>query len=214
MGQSHKGSLPIRTLYEVDDSVQVVQMTVPADVEALLALFGRVAEEQDWQPGNALQAYVPYAEHLAVLVGGEVAGGLQAVPGTAPVPPPHQAVWPEVDAGDPARRLHVTVMALAPEHRGSARLFWPLCVELWRRCAHDGIETILLEATLPTLRVYRRLGWPLEVIGDRRRHWGEECVLCRLDVGRAAEAITDRARRCASYGKLVAQGRREALPER
>jgi hypothetical protein len=35
--------------------------------------------------------------------------------------------------------------------------------------------------------LYRRLGWPLQIAGPLREHWGEECYPCTMTV----EAIND-----------------------
>ena len=63
----------------------------------------------------------------------------------------------------------------------------------------------MLEATPSTLRLYRRLGWPLEVVGELRMHWGEECYLCRMDVQEVAAALAAKARKSDTYRVLVEQ---------
>lgn len=193
-------------LFEVDPGTRVVTLAPGPETDALIGFFERAAAELSWQPGAQLRAYRDAARHLAIMVGEEIVGGLQVVAGAGDALP-FRAVWPEISTGE-TRAAHVTVMALERKHRGPG-LFWPLCVELWRWCDASGIETILMEATPPTLRVYRRLGWPLEVIGDLRTHWGEECYLCRAGVRKVEEAIVGRARRSDAYRALVAQGHRD-----
>ena len=191
------------------DRTQVVALTSAGEAGALIENFEAIAREEGWQPGDALRAHGEEALHLGVTVEGKLVGGLQAVLGGGGRPLPYVAVWPEVEVAEPARTLHVTMMALRAEYRGNPRLFWPLCVELWRWCVREGVETILLETTPPTLRVYRRLGWPLEVVGGLRPHWGEPCYLCRNSVRQVAEALTARAARSDIYKALVQQGRRD-----
>ena len=116
-----------------------------------------------------------------------------------------RTVWPEVELGDETGAAHVTILALKEAYRGRCGLFWPLCVELWRLCRRQDVRTLLLEATPPTLRLYRRLGWPLEIVGDLRRHWGEDCYLCGMDVRAVAETLTEKALRAETYRDLVAQ---------
>lgn len=203
----------MQTLYQVTDRVSVVRLSGTDEADCLIRLLEQIADEQAWQMGNGLRVCQATAEHLAITVDGTIIGGLQAVSGTTGGPLPHRHVWPDVDVSDSGHALHVTMMALDRQHRGHAFLFWPLCVELWRWCVREGVETILLECTPPTLRVYRRLGWPLEIVGDLRPHWGEECYLCRNSVRQVAEAITARATRSETYKALVQQGRRNTSTE-
>lgn len=197
----------MKTLFQVDDHVRVVQMTSPEEGDTLLTVLEQIAREFAWPLGNALRQAQSGAQHFALTLDGAVIGGLQAVPGSLR-PSPHQAVWPDVAVADPHRTLHVTLMALLPQYRGRAFLFWPLCVELWRYCIAEGFEAILLETTPATLRFYRRIGWPLEEIGDLRPHWEEECLLCRMDVQEAGAIVCRKAGRTASYQALVQQGYR------
>lgn len=118
-------------------------------------------------------------------------------------------MWPDADLAG-AVTAHVTILALERPYRGRPGLFGPLCVELWRWCHDRNVAQIVIEATPPTLRLYRRLGWPLEVIGELRPHWGEECYLCRMGVRQVAEALADRAGRSPSYRLLVEQAYRDA----
>ena len=200
----------METLFQVDDHVRVVQMTSPEETDALLTVLEQIARELAWPLGDQLRRGQAYSEHFALTLDDAVIGGLQAVPGSLHPPSPHQAVWPDVAVADPHRTLHVTLMALLPQYRGRAFLFWPLCVDLWRYCIAEGLDTILLETTPATLRFYRRIGWPLETIGELRPHWGEECVLCRMDVREAEAIICRKAGRAASYQALVQQGYRTA----
>ena len=150
-----------------------------AETDALIGSFERIAAELAWQPVDQLRAYQGVALHLAVRVGEELAGGLQVVLGSGEADLPYRRVWPEAGAAG-ASAAHVTILALEKPYRGHPGLFGPLCVELWRHCDAGNIGQIVIEATPVTLRLYRRLGWPLKVIGDLRLHWGEECYLCAM----------------------------------
>ena len=105
-------------------------------MEALIALFEAIAQEEGWQPGEQLRAH---QDALCLLrrvhVDGTLAGGMQVtVAGWGKDSLPFQAVWPDADASAPCRTAHVPILAIRPEFRGPLRLFWPLCVELWRFC--------------------------------------------------------------------------------
>ena len=160
----------------------VMALTDPAEQERLIGLFEGIAAEEGWQPGDALRRYHKRSLYLAALLNGQMQGGAQLVLPDAKEGLPGQEVWPEVDQLGDVLAAHVAVLALLPQARGHRSLFGRLCVELWRQCRSLGVETLWLEATPATLRVYRRMGWPLEVVGELRLHWGEECFLCRMGV--------------------------------
>lgn len=196
----------METLYQSEDASRIVLLTRPAEVDVFVAALERIAAELSWQPGEQVRACAAHAMHMAVLIGDELAGGMQVVAEGRNSILPCRRVWPEVETADAT--VHVTIMALEKAYRGPG-LFWPLCVELWRWCDAKGIGTILMEATPTTLRVYRRMGWPLEIVGDLRAHWGEECYLCRTGVRQMEEAIVARARRSGAYRAFVEQGHRD-----
>ena len=197
----------METLYEMDGEIKVAALAPGAETDALIGLFERVAGELSWQPEGQLRACLDSAWHLGILAGEELAGGLQAVSGKGDALPSRR-VWPEVETGG-AATAHVTILALERQYRGRPRLFGCLCVELWRRCVATGMGQIVIEATPPTLRLYRRLGWPLRIIGDLRPHWGEECYLCCMGVQAVGDALAAKAERSGSYRALVDQAYRD-----
>jgi ribosomal protein S18 acetylase RimI-like enzyme len=186
----------VETLYQSEDTIRVVRLTSLAEVTRLRAVLERIAAELSWQPGDQLCAYQDTALHLAVRVGRELAGGLQVVMSVGGTGLSYRLVWPEVEATGTAT-AHVTMLALEKQYRGRPGLFGPLCVELWRCCTDRGIEQIVIEATPPTLRLYRRL------------HWGEECYLCAMGVREVADALAEKAERALSYRLLVDQAYRQ-----
>lgn len=192
---------------------RIVSLTTPDEAETLVCVLEEIAQELGWQPGNSLRHHLADAYHVAVLVGETVVGGLQAALGAPTGTQSHQGVWHDVHLPDPLGVLHVTMLALKEDQRGQPHLFGSLCVELWRLCVASGVHTILLEATPPTLRVYRRLGWPLEIIGDLRLHWGEECCLCRMGVQEVADVLKCKARCAVSFRALVQQAYRSQPDE-
>ncbi len=183
----------------------IMRLEESGDINDLLKIFERVAEEEGWQPGSQLRAYPDTARYLAVLVGSDLAGGLQVVLPDAGGLLPYRAVWPEAQVCARGLVAEVTVLAIRRECRGRSGFFWPLCAELWRLCACEGVGTIVLEATPRMLERYRRVGWPLEVAGDLRLHWGEECYLCKMDVRTVAGSLLQLALRSSSYRALIVQ---------
>lgn len=206
----------METLFESDrepsseGETKVVALAPGAEVDALIGFFARIATELSWQPGDQLRAHQHTALHLAVWVGEELAGGLQVVMRAGEADMPYRRVWPEAGTAGTAT-AHVTILALEKKFRGRPGLFGPLCVELWRCCRAANAQQIVIEATPPTLRLYRRLGWPLRIIGGLRPHWGEECYLCAMGVREVAEALAAKAERACSYRVLVNQAHRGPL---
>ena len=189
-------------------------LTAPEEIASLLEQLERIAVELLWQPADQIYAYADRAIHMAAMEGDKTAGGLQVVVNKQSFinnvvsSLPCLNVWPEVTIGEqPA--AHITILALDQEYRGHPGLFWPLCVELWRWCHAGGIRTLFLEATPATMRVYQRMGWPLEVAGELRLHWGEDCYLCRTDIRQMEEAISRRASRSTRYRAILEQAHRE-----
>lgn len=200
-------------LYQRDAQTRIGALTTPVEAIELVQVLEEIADELRWQPGRQLRDNAGSAWHLAVKVGDRLVGGLQAVPSGGNIPLPFRQVWPDVEAGKGDGVLHVTMLALTKEHRGKPHLFGTLCVELWRQCLAASLQTIVLEATPLTLRVYRRLGWPLEIIGDLRLHWGEPCYLCRMGVQDVATALSSKAHRADSRRTLIQQAYRDAIME-
>ena len=189
---------------------RITRLTETAEIEELLALFQAVADELGWQPGESLHAIPAHSVHFAGLLDGVIAGGIQLVVQDSEGHLPCQQVWEELEFTKEERLGHVTIMALAPEFRGCPGLFWSICVELWRYCVAQKINAIVLECTPPMLKLYRRIGWPLKVIGELRTHWGEECYLCQMQVIEVAGSLLVKAIRSQAHRELVCQAYRVA----
>jgi hypothetical protein len=183
-------------------------LTETSEITELLALFQQVAGELSWQPGEFLNAAPQNSQHFAGFVEGKLAGGIQLVLQDEEGCLPCQRVWSELHFDKQERLGHVTIMALSPEFRGCPGLFWSICVELWRYCVEQKQEGIILECTPPMYKLYRRIGWPLTVIGGLRMHWGEECYLCQMQTIEVAGSLLVKAIRSQTYQELVRQAYR------
>ena len=170
----------------------------------LVGLLERIAADLTWQPSGQLRNYEAQAVHFAAYVGGVLAGGMQLVPAALCHTLPCELVWPEVRLPRRAETAHISILAVKKEYRGTAQLLWPLCVAMWRYCAAHRIADISLEVTPDLYRLYLRLGWPLEIVGDLRPHWGEDrCYLCRMGTADVAGAMLLRTLRSAEYRDIV-----------
>jgi hypothetical protein len=200
---------------DAERQIRVGRWTEAEEIETLFQFFEMVAENEGWRPDGAIRAWQPHSLYFALEEEKTLLGGLQLTLPDDQGKLPCQSLWTEVELGAPARCVHVAILALAAEARGRTFLFWRLVVEMWRSCVGRGITTLYLEVTPRVLPLYRRLGWPLEVVGALREHWGEDCYLCALRVPAVAEALLRKAERSDYYRQIVAQALRItfALPE-
>ncbi len=205
--------------------VRVAQFTESDDtnaIETLVRLFEGIAAAEGWEPGEGLRLWQQRSVYFGLEVRGRLAGGLQLVlPVHGPLLTlPCQAVWPEVPVStgpsSPCRSAHVAILALEEAVRGEGILFWNVVIEMWRYCVGQGITTLFIEVTPRVLPLYQRLGWPLVIQGQLRRHWGEDCYLCTLGIPEVAEALLRRADHSPYYRQIIAQAFRVtvAMPER
>lgn len=176
----------------------------PEEASLLVAMLEQIAAELSWQPGEQLRNYVAEAVHFAAYIDGALAGGLQLVPAAGCITLPWERVWPDVRLPRRNETAHISILAVKREYRGTGGLLWPLCAAMWRYCVARRIADISLEVTPDTYRLYRRLGWPLEIVGDLRTHWGEDCYLCRMGVAEVAGAMLMKAPRSTVYRDVVA----------
>ena len=151
------------------EQAEVCLLKTEKEIASLLTIFQQVADELSWQPGDYLHSIPNHSLHFAGLLDGTLTGGIQLVLQNEEGYLPCQKVWSELKFRPDEKLGHVTIMALAPEFRGCPGLFWSICVELSRYCVAQKINAIILECTPPMLKLYRRIGWPLRVIGELRK---------------------------------------------
>jgi hypothetical protein len=175
----------------------------------MVAFFTRIAQEEGWQPQGEIVALQDHSTYFALQDAEKtLLGGLQLVlPGAVPFP--CLKVWPELEvvlAVHPQQNAHVAILAVARQWRGQkgGAPFWLLCAAMWRYCVEREIRTLWLEATPTMLRCYRLLGFPLEVRGELREHWGEPCYPCSLSVRQVAGVLAEKAVRSHTYGRIFA----------
>ena len=199
---------------DTDSNVRVVQLEEATEKETLVRLFETVAAAEGWQPEGALRHGAERSIYFALERQGQLIGGLQLVRPDARGMLPPQSLWPEVSIGSGDRCGHVAVLALHEAFRGQPLLFWHLVVEMWRYCIGEGLTSLLIEVTPRVLPLYQRLGWPLEIRGELRRHWGEDCYLCTLGIPEVAQALLRRAEHSPYYQEIISQAFRMERPVR
>ena len=187
------------------EPTSVVTVSSLQEVNEIVALFELLATEEGWEPGDNLRIDRHRSVYFAGRSGHELAGGLQMVLGDGSNALPSQRVWPEIDLSERTDIAHVVVLALRPQYRARHGLFWGICIEMWKYCIARNISEIWMEATPNTLRLYQRIGWPLEIVGQLRTHWGEPCYLCRMGTDKVAAALTSKAKRSTTYKAIVDQ---------
>jgi hypothetical protein len=205
----------MRSLWkDADSGVEVVYLTEPGEIAQMVRVFEAVAQEQGWQPGQALGRTAAHALYFALHQEGRpqpLVGGVQLVCPDAAGNLPCHTLWPKVRCLPRQRGAHVVILALEAPYRGRPLLFWSLVAELWRYGVEAGVTTLFLEVTPRVLPLYRRLGWPLQIEGDLRLHWGEECYLCSLSLAEVAGALLHKGEQSPYYREIVAQAFRVTL---
>lgn len=122
---------------------------------------------------------------------------------------PTLSVWPRLKKSELPDRddlAGVYILALSSEARelsGTSGLpiFWELCVAMGCYCLSGGIRELIGMATPRTARIYRRFGWPIEIIGEEAVHWGEMCVPFRVLIADAEAEVS----RKGATGSAVSQ---------
>lgn len=188
-------------------------------VEAVIALFERIADEEGWLHAGELRAHAGRSVYFALRDGtGEAArtvGGLQLVLPDGSGSLPCRRVWPEVKFAGTGGIAHIAVMAVDRRRRGSAAgsipTFWLLAVEMWRYCVQAGISEVWLEATPRVHSLYLRLGFPLTIRGELREHWSENCYLASMTSREVAGALAEKAVRSEAYRLILARAFRFTL---
>ena len=189
--------------FEVE-TMHVSRLAWPDEVSGLVRVFEQLASSEGWRPDGQLHAYPNNSVYFAASDNCVIVGGLQLVVANGSDPLPSQYVWSEIDLSSRTDVAHALILALKKEYRGAYGLFEALTVEMWRYCVAAGITELWHEATPSTLRLYRRIGWPLEIVGDLRMHWGEECYLCRMRTAEVAGNMAAKAIRSQSHKELLA----------
>jgi hypothetical protein len=143
---------------------------------------------------------------LALSRDGILVGGLQLILGDLDRNLPLGLVWPDLPLSGRQDAAEVALLALSKDARGLFGQLWPLCplcLSLWRVCRARGILDLWAAVPPRNLPLYRRMGWPLRIVGPLRPHWGEECYPCLLNMDEAEWLVRERARTSPFYLRLV-----------
>lgn len=140
----------------------------------------QVSEEKGWQPPpGALEAYPDRSVFLVHRDESGILGALKLVRGGTGHRLPVMQVWPEFKLDNRNSIAELSVLALNACTRGR-QAFLPLTAAIWRYCMSRGINELWAELEPRMLAVYRRFGWPFEVMGELRDYWGDPLYPCRL----------------------------------
>jgi len=207
-------AMPISAaLPQLPSQTRVVRFDSEAEARPLLSLFEHIAREQNWKPGKQLRAYPDSAVYFGLEVDDVLAGGLQLVHGNAHEGLPCLTVWPELDLQGRSDVADIALLALDPKIRGRQELFWLLCIEMWRYCRVHGIDSLWVEVTPTNLKLYHRLGWPLQVAGPLRKHWGEPCYPAAMTTSAIGQEIATRSLHSLRYRQILQLMHREVEPQ-
>jgi len=197
-----KEVIPLQTVLEQAPEACVVRFDTLEEAEPLLGLFESIIQEQGWKPGTQLRAYPTSAVYFGLELNGSIVGGLQLVTGNADEGLPCLSVWPELALQGRSDVVDIALLAIDPKQRGQQNLFWLLCIEMWRYCRDRQINFLWVEVTPQKLHLYRRLGWPLEIAGPLRKHWGEECYPCVMTTEAVNNQMALKSAKSPSYQQV------------
>jgi|ThiBiot_300_plan_2_1041538.scaffolds.fasta_scaffold64628_1 hypothetical protein len=193
----------MQTLLEQEPETRIIRYDNQHEAEPLLTLFENIAQEQNWKPSNQLRAYPTSSISFGLEVDGNLAGGLQLVRNTEVEGMPCTSVWPELNLQGCNNMADIALLAIKPNLRGQSGLFWLLCVEMWRYCRVNHVDSLWVEVTPTKLRLYRRLGWPLQIAGPLRKHWDEPCYPCSMTLDAAEQEVTSKAVKSTFYQQIL-----------
>lgn len=193
----------MQSLLEQPLETRVVCYESQSETETLLLFFESIAQEQDWKPSNQLRAYPLSSVSFGLEVNDLLVGGLQLIRGNETEGLPCLTIWPELALQNRMDVADIALLAIDPVQRGKQDLFWLLCVEMWRYCRDNHINRLWVEVTPAKLRLYRRLGWPLQIAGPLRKHWGEECYPCYMTLDAAKQEVATKASKSGYYRHIL-----------
>lgn len=157
----------------------ILEQTTEEAGEAI-EFLAQVSAEKGWQPPpGALEAYPDRSVFLVHRDESGILGALKLVRGGKNRRLPVMQVWPEFLLDTRNNIAELSVLALTACSRGR-QAFLPLTAAVWRYCMSRGINELWAELEPRMVAVYRRFGWPFEVMGELREYWGDPLYPCRL----------------------------------
>lgn len=183
---------------------EIIQQTT-AEAGETIEFLARVSHEKGWQPPpGALEAYPDRSVFLVHRDDEGILGALKLVRSGVENELPVMQVWPEFSLKGRASAAELSVLALNPTARGRLA-FLPLTAAVWRYCMSRGINELWAELEPRMLAIYRRFGWPFEVMGKLREYWGDPLYPCRLFGEDWLEEHLTRARSSPRYLRALEQ---------
>lgn len=181
---------PSYMLTRVDDfAARVVARATPirfgvaqsqVDLEAVYRLRYRVVVERGWaRPEsfpNSLERdiYDEIAVQIVAWDGDDIVAANRLVLPTAGYQLPTEEVF-GLKIETPSRVADVSRTCRAPAYKDAkGRVFWGLLCQTWIELRNRGCTDICGIFTAAVIRMYRGLGFHVEILGGPRKHWGEE----------------------------------------
>jgi N-acyl-L-homoserine lactone synthetase len=197
----------VLTLFESENQ-KVILLQAP-EAAPLLSVFLKVAGEKGWNLEGQLSDYPEESRYFALIRAGQVVGGVKLVLGNDQGLPIAR-VWPEMQLVGRSDVAELALLAFSSDQRGSLDDLWVVTVEMWRYCASHGVREVWAELTPRNVKLYKRLGWPFEAMGQLRDYLGEASLPCRMMVDDAQLVVVERARASERFREVKQQGLRES----
>lgn len=167
--------------------------------------FEQISLEMGWTPGNQIRAYDANSVFLALEAGSEIVGAIHIVRGNTGEGLPLLKVWPEFTPKNITEYADLTLLAIAPTHRGNLRAPWFLIAEAWRYGKQQNLLKVWGTIPVQNLLLYNRIGWPWKKIGPARPYWGDElCYPCMIDLDELEKIVIRRAETSTLHKEVLA----------
>ena len=160
-----------------------------------------------WYLEGQLSDFPEESCYFALVKSGEVVGGVKLVLGSDRGLPITR-VWPEMQLVGRSDVAELAFLAFSSDQRGNLAELWAVTVEMWRHCVLRGVREVWAELVPRNLKLYTKLGWPFQAMGQLRNYLGEASLPCRMMVDAARQVVTNRARATGRFHDVAQQGLR------
>lgn len=168
----------------------------------VIDLLYAIEVERGMGVADHLEAYLAHSVFFAARRGGELIGGIKLVMGNPDGLPIHE-VWPELGLVGRADVADLSLLALRGGRRGDLYAVGCLLNAAWQYCRERVVSEVWAELPLRNIKLYQRMGFPFEVVGEARDYWGTPHVPSRVALDTFAEVVAKRTAVSGLYRRIV-----------
>lgn len=168
----------------------------------VIDLLYAIEVERGLDVADHLEAYLDHPVFFAAMRNGELVGGIKLVMGNPEGLPIHE-VWPELNLVGRTDVADLSLLALRGGRRGDLYAVGSLINAVWVHCRECGVSEVWAELPPRNIKLYQRMGFPFEVMGEKRDYWGTPHVPSRVVLDKAAEVVAERTAISGLYQRVV-----------